>query len=85
MSVRQTSGTRKFAGKLDSKTSSATAFVGLGAMGFDMAFKIVKIDYQVVVFDIYEPTRARFTEAGGKTAQSRLDAARGSDFMIFML
>jgi 3-hydroxyisobutyrate dehydrogenase-like beta-hydroxyacid dehydrogenase len=76
---------KKFTGKMSSKTSSTIAFVGLGAMGFGMASHLVKIGYRVMGFDVYEPNCARFVEAGGKTAQSSQDAARGSEFFICMV
>jgi 3-hydroxyisobutyrate dehydrogenase-like beta-hydroxyacid dehydrogenase len=66
-------------------TSGTVAFVGLGAMGFGMASHLVKTGYQVTGFDVYEPTRARFSEAGGKISQSPRDAARGSTFLICMV
>lgn len=61
------------------------AFVGLGAMGFGMASHLVKRGYQVTGFDVYEPTQARFREAGGKVSQSPRDAAQGADFFICMV
>lgn len=65
--------------------SSTVAFVGLGAMGFGMASHLVNSGYQVVGFDVYEPSRARFKEAGGMIADSLRDAARGADFFICMV
>ncbi|KAG0650354.1 L-threonate dehydrogenase [Hyphodiscus hymeniophilus] len=67
------------------KPPSTVAFVGLGAMGFGMASHLVKIGYQVVGFDVYEPTRARFKEAGGNISPSPRDAANGADFFICMV
>ena len=84
MSDRQTSRTRKLAGKTDSKTLSTIALVGLVAMGFGKASHLVTIGYRVVGLSVYEPTHQRFIEAGGKIEQSPLDAARGSDFFSFI-
>lgn len=77
MSVRQTSGTRKVARKMDSKMLCTIALAGLVAMGFGMASHHVTIGYRFMGFAVYEPTRQRFIEAGGKIAQSPRDAARG--------
>jgi hypothetical protein len=57
MSVRQRSGTIKVARKMDSKTLSTIALVGLVAMGFGMASHLVKIGYRFMGFVVYEPTR----------------------------
>lgn len=64
---------------------STVAFVGLGAMGFGMAAHLVKTGYKVVGFDVHEPTRARFKEAGGKISHSAREAARGANFFICMV
>jgi 3-hydroxyisobutyrate dehydrogenase-like beta-hydroxyacid dehydrogenase len=66
-------------------TSGTIAFEGLGAMGFGMASHLVKTRYQVTGFDLCEPTRAKFSDAGGKISQSPRDAARGSAFLICMV
>jgi 3-hydroxyisobutyrate dehydrogenase-like beta-hydroxyacid dehydrogenase len=65
--------------------SNGVAFVGLGAMGLGMASHLVKSGYEVVGFDVYEPSRVRFRDAGGKIADSPRDAARGAKFFICMV
>jgi 3-hydroxyisobutyrate dehydrogenase len=65
--------------------TNTVAFVGLGAMGFGMASHLVNSGYQVIGFDVYEPSRARFRGAGGRIANSPRDAARGVDFFICMV
>lgn len=64
---------------------TTVAFIGLGAMGFGMASHLVNMGYQVNGFDIHEPTRTKFREAGGKVSDSPRHAARGSEFLICMV
>jgi 3-hydroxyisobutyrate dehydrogenase len=64
---------------------STVAFVGLGAMGFGMASHLVKTGYLVFGFDVHEPTRARFQEAGGEISHSPRQAARRAKFFICMV
>lgn len=60
-------------------------FVGLGAMGLGMATNLVKLDHEVIGFDVYEPSLAKFAAAGGKTATSPRECANGVDFFICMV
>jgi len=71
--------------EMDSITSTTVAFVGLGAMGFGMASHLLKIGYHVIGYDVYEPTRLRFLEAGGNVSQSPREAARGAQILICMV
>jgi NAD binding domain of 6-phosphogluconate dehydrogenase len=64
---------------------STIAFVGLGAMGFGMASHLVKKGHPVIGFDVHEPTRARFREAGGEISHSPQQAARRANVFICMV
>jgi 3-hydroxyisobutyrate dehydrogenase-like beta-hydroxyacid dehydrogenase len=70
---------------MDSITSTTVAFAGLGAMGFGMASHLLKMGYHVIGYDVYEPTRLRFLEAGGNMSQSPREAARGAQVLICMV
>ncbi|KAM5433082.1 hypothetical protein MferCBS31731_007194 [Microsporum ferrugineum] len=60
-------------------------FVGLGAMGFGMATHLIKQGYTVKGFDSWAPTLTRFKEAGGYTATSLDDSARGCMYYVSMV
>jgi 3-hydroxyisobutyrate dehydrogenase-like beta-hydroxyacid dehydrogenase len=61
------------------------AFAGLGAMGFGMASHLVKEGHNVTGFDVYEPSLAKFREAGGRTSSSPKEAAKGNEYFICMV
>ena len=66
-------------------SSKATiAFVGLGAMGSAMSALLVKHQYRVVGYDLRPEALARLAAAGGHTATSVAEAARGADVLIVM-
>jgi 3-hydroxyisobutyrate dehydrogenase len=54
-------------------------------MGFGMASHLVKIGHHVVGCDVFEPSLARFGEAGGKTSLSPRKAAEEAEFFICMV
>jgi len=54
-------------------------------MGFGMASHLVKIGHHVIGLDVFEPSLARFREAGGKTSHSPREAAEGVEFFICMV
>jgi 3-hydroxyisobutyrate dehydrogenase len=66
-------------------TALNIGFAGLGAMGFGMATHLVKAGHNVCGFDVYEPSLARFKEAGGDISASPKEAAQGKDFFICMV
>jgi len=70
---------------MHSRPSHRVAFAGLGAMGFGMASHLVKIGHHVIGLDVFEPSLARFREAGGKTSHSPREAAEGVEFFICMV
>ena len=61
------------------------AFIGLGAMGFGMATHLVKQGYPVHGFDVYPPILERFAAAGGRTATTPAEAAKGKSFCVVMV
>lgn len=60
-------------------------FVGLGAMGFGMATRFVSCAHNVTGYDVYEPSLAKFRDAGGRIATSPAEAAKGADFLVCMV
>ncbi|XP_057447051.1 uncharacterized protein LOC130738886 [Lotus japonicus] len=61
----------------DSKTVRRIGFIGLGAMGFGMATHLVKSNFCVVGYDVYEPTLVRFANAGGLVGNSPAEVSKG--------
>lgn len=70
---------------MSSTEALKVGFAGLGAMGFGMATHLLKSGHKVCGFDVYEPSLARFKEAGGNTATSPKEAAKDNDFFICMV
>jgi 3-hydroxyisobutyrate dehydrogenase len=60
-------------------------FIGLGNMGAPMAANLVRAGHAVTGFDLVPAALAALTEAGGKTAASAAEAARGAEVVITML
>uniref|UniRef100_A0A0C9S8F2 TSA: Wollemia nobilis Ref_Wollemi_Transcript_4673_4554 transcribed RNA sequence n=1 Tax=Wollemia nobilis TaxID=56998 RepID=A0A0C9S8F2_9CONI len=60
-------------------------FIGLGAMGFGMAVHLVKENFRVSGFDVYQPTLTRFAKAGGLTGTSPAEVAKGAQVLIVMV
>jgi 3-hydroxyisobutyrate dehydrogenase len=65
--------------------SGKIAFLGLGAMGFGMATNLIKKGYPVTGFDIWAPTRERFSAAGGSSSTTPRETVRGAQYIIFMV
>ncbi|GAA3687164.1 NAD(P)-dependent oxidoreductase [Arthrobacter ginkgonis] len=63
----------------------AVAFIGLGNMGSPMSARLAAAGYPVTGFDLDPAARDRLTEAGGTTAGSAAEAARGAGVVILML
>lgn len=54
-------------------------------MGLGMASHLVKINYHVVGFDVYEPSLTRFQEVGGQISHSPREAAEEAESFICMV
>lgn len=63
----------------------AVAFIGLGAMGFGMATRLVKEGYPVTGFDVWPPTLEKFKQAGGSTANTPAEAVRDKAYCACMV
>jgi len=64
---------------------AAIAFIGLGNMGAPMAANLVKAGHDVTGYDIVPAALQALAQAGGNTAASAAEAARGADVVITML
>ena len=60
-------------------------FIGLGNMGAPMAANLVKAGHTVTGYDINPAALRALIAAGGKTASSAAEAARGASIVITML
>lgn len=65
--------------------SGTIAFVGLGVMGLPMAEKLVAKQMRVVGFDMRKDAMAKLEAAGGHSAASAAEAARGADTLVVMV
>jgi len=63
----------------------SVGFVGLGAMGFGMATRLVKEGYPVHGFDVFPASVDRFKAAGGIPASSLKESAHDKQFYICMV
>ncbi|MGE5513687.1 MAG: NAD(P)-dependent oxidoreductase [Bacteroidota bacterium] len=61
------------------------AFIGLGAMGSEMAGTLVKKQMRVVGYDVRREAVQRLEAAGGHGADSPSAAARGADVLALMV
>ena len=60
-------------------------FIGLGNMGAPMAANLVKAGHDVTGYDLVPAALQALAAAGGKTATSAAEAAKGADVVITML
>ncbi|KAK4778790.1 hypothetical protein SAY86_006318 [Trapa natans] len=60
-------------------------FIGLGAMGFGMASNLIKSNYTVTGFDVYQPSLVRFSEAGGLIGNTPAEASKDADVLVIMV
>jgi 3-hydroxyisobutyrate dehydrogenase len=60
-------------------------FIGLGNMGGPMAGNLVKAGHTVTGYDLNAAALEALVQAGGKSAASAVDAARGASVVITML
>lgn len=65
--------------------AQTVSFVGLGAMGFAMAKRLVEKQMRVVGFDINPEAVARLEAAGGHAAASSAEAAAQGDVLIVLV
>jgi 3-hydroxyisobutyrate dehydrogenase len=61
------------------------AFVGLGAMGSEMAETLVKKQMRVVGYDMRKEAVVRLEAAGGRGAATAAEAARDADILALMV
>ncbi len=64
--------------------SQHIAFVGLGAMGFAMARRLVEAQLRIVGFDVRREAVGRLVAAGGHGATSVAEACTGASTLIVM-
>ncbi|XP_057547282.1 uncharacterized protein LOC130825855 isoform X2 [Amaranthus tricolor] len=68
-----------------SKVVNRVGFIGLGAMGFGMATHLLRSNFTVVGYDVYQPSLSRFAEAGGLVGTSPLEISKGVDVLVIMV
>ncbi len=61
------------------------AFVGLGAMGAEMAHNLVSKQWRVVGYDVRREAIDRLVKDGGHAAGSAAEAARGAEALVLMV
>ncbi len=61
------------------------AFVGLGAMGAEMAETLVSKQWRVVGYDIRREAIDRLVKNGGHAAASAAEAAKGAEALVLMV
>ncbi len=65
--------------------SATIAFVGLGAMGSEMAANLVAKQWRVVGYDRRREAVERLVASGAHGAHSAADAAKGADTLVLMV
>lgn len=65
--------------------SATIAFVGLGAMGSEMAATLAAKQWRVVGYDRRREAIDRLVASGGHGAASAVEAARGADTLVLMV
>src|SRR6202790_4254541 len=68
-----------------SSAMATIGFIGLGNMGAPMAANLVKAGHSVTGYDLVPAALQALAAAGGKTASSAAEAAKGADIVITML
>jgi ketose-bisphosphate aldolase len=54
-------------------------------MGFGMATHLLRSNFSVFGYDVYEPTRVRFSDAGGVVGNSPAEVSKDVDVLIIMV
>ena len=67
------------------ETAARIGFIGLGAMGGNMARRLAGLGFTIAGYDISEANAKRSAEAGVKIVQSPAAAADGADFVLSSL
>ncbi len=70
---------------MSASNSTTVAFVGLGAMGLPMAINLVNKQFRVRGFDMRADAMSALEAAGGTSAASAAEAARGADVLVLMV
>ncbi|MEM9026951.1 MAG: NAD(P)-dependent oxidoreductase [Pseudomonadota bacterium] len=65
--------------------SRKIGIIGLGAMGFAMAKRLIERQYRVTGFDLRSEPLAALAACGGYTAESPADVAANADVLILMV
>ncbi|KAL6586472.1 hypothetical protein OROMI_001460 [Orobanche minor] len=68
-----------------SETVKRVGFIGLGAMGFGMATHLLKSNFSVLGYDVYNPTLCRFENEGGIAGSSPADVSKDVDVLVVMV
>ncbi|KAK6921269.1 3-hydroxyisobutyrate dehydrogenase-like, NAD-binding domain [Dillenia turbinata] len=68
-----------------SNSVNRIGFIGLGAMGFGMAIHLLKSNFCVIGYDVYEPTLSRFVKAGGMIGSSPAEISKDVDVLVIMV
>ncbi len=64
---------------------TSVAFIGLGAMGAPMAENLLKRQFRVTGFDMRQSALDALVAAGGHSATSAAEAAKGADILLLMV
>ncbi|XP_038878743.1 uncharacterized protein LOC120070914 isoform X2 [Benincasa hispida] len=77
----------QLANEITSKSSSVNrvGFIGLGAMGFGMATHLIRSDFCVIGYDVFKPTLAKFTNAGGLIGNSPAEVSKDVEVLVIMV
>ena len=69
----------------DPRSGRRIGFIGLGAMGFPMASRLLEAGYETTAFDVAEPRVAALVERGAKRASCAREVGEQSDVVVTML
>ena len=70
---------------MTTQNTLAAGVIGLGSMGMGMAQSMVKRGIKVAGFDINAAAVAKLAEAGGSSASSVADVAKGADVLLVVV
>ena len=70
---------------MTAQNTLAAGVIGLGSMGLGMAHSMVKRGIKVAGFDINAAAVAKLAEAGGSSASSVADVAKGADVLLVVV
>ncbi|KAG6589640.1 hypothetical protein SDJN03_15063, partial [Cucurbita argyrosperma subsp. sororia] len=77
----------QLANEIISKSSSVirVGFIGLGAMGFGMATHLIRSNFCVIGYDVFQPTLTKFSDAGGLIGISPAEASKDVEVLVIMV